>query len=59
MSEELKTCPFCGGKAEITNYPNGWWSIGCENKDCNMVTMTPMTPTKERAIELWNKRAKV
>ncbi len=56
MSEKLKLCPFCGGEAELRKYPDDSWDVTCKNKNCNRVVMTAITQTKERAIELWNKR---
>lgn len=33
MNIELKTCPFCGGKAEVTiaKSPMGTWFVFCKN----------------------------
>lgn len=56
MSEELKPCPFCGGKAELTKFDDDSWDVVCDNENCNRVVMTTLTHTKERAIELWNNR---
>ena len=38
--EELKSCPFCGGKAEIimAKRPIGAWFVSC--KDCKSATDT-------------------
>lgn len=47
---ELKPCPFCGGKAELSNYTHYW--IGC--KDCWVETKC--YKSKEEAIEAWNRR---
>ena len=56
MSEiELKSCPFCGGKAEIMqtaeSYPNGY--IQCSV--CGVSTIS--VPNPENLSELWNTRA--
>lgn len=53
---ELKPCPFC---KEIPKLESGyvnieklWWVEPC---DC--ITMDFCYPTKEEAIEAWNRRA--
>lgn len=55
MSEELKPCPFCGGKGDyyyIMTMRKHW--IGCSNCNC----ATDGYDTEEEAIEAWNTRAK-
>lgn len=53
--EEIKPCPFCGGKAEIDylwynrNYP------GVRCNDCGAYVFA--YNSEEKAIEKWNKRA--
>lgn len=52
MSEELKPCPFCGGKnMRIWNTSTPW--VSCD--DC--LANTAYGETKEEAIEQWNRRA--
>lgn len=59
-NSELETCPFCGGKAYIKSWLpyDGYqgestkYRVTC--KDCN--ARTDDVDTKQRAIELWNKR---
>lgn len=51
MTEELKPCPFCGGKAEFEN-DNGEWFVFCEK--CG--SMTVLFETKPEAKEAWNTR---
>lgn len=46
---ELRPCPFCGGKAHIMR--GGHW-IACE--DCQ--SESGYCSTKEEAIEAWNRR---
>ncbi len=60
MSDEgLKPCPFCGGKAELTEwhggneYSHGWWVI-CE--ECG-VYADFHTSEKRVAIKAWNERS--
>ena len=55
--DELKPCPFCGGKAFSTGVlPTYGFDVMyraiCE--DCNI--STPSKWTKEKAIEAWNRR---
>ncbi len=54
---DLKTCPFCGGEAEleITNreYP---FTVWCGNVDCTFWLCGTYSPTKEDATRLWNIR---
>lgn len=62
MSDELKPCPFCGGE-DI----DGDFVIGHQGGDItkplvasgcwNCSACGPDKPTKQEAIEAWNKRA--
>ena len=58
MNEELKSCPFCGGKAEIImfNTEDGMVTVGCTNEECD-ITMGKAFFTDEEAIRHWNRRA--
>ena len=51
MSEELKPCPFCGGKAKLMISVEDW--VLCTI--CKASSDTTSDP--KRAIEKWNKRA--
>lgn len=56
MSEiKLKSCPFCGGKAEsLTPWAGtvcGYW-VRCEACGCE----TAVYSTKEQAEKVWNRR---
>ena len=52
---ELKPCPFCGcAKVSVGNFA-GWFYGKCLDDNCR--TMGPTKPTKEEAIEAWNRRA--
>lgn len=63
--EELKPCPFCGGKAILRKYTDGRissFTVRCENM-C-VVTCSRRDakvrwrPTlKREAVETWNRRA--
>lgn len=56
----LKPCPFCGGKAEIIQ-TGSMWSVNCQNayvgSDCPVAPWTGYAQTKESAIKIWNQRA--
>lgn len=52
MSKELKPCPFCGLQARIRKINAEYYVITC-TKNCVETEIT----TKEKAIEIWNKRA--
>lgn len=60
MSRIVKTCPFCGGLAEIRSGVNtGSKTIGCENIKCvnSIAYKIPMPGyTDDGLIDLWNKR---
>lgn len=49
--DELKPCPFCGGKAELKQFC-GWWGAQC----CNGCCFARSAKTQEEAIENWNRR---
>ena len=49
MTEKLKPCPFCGGKA-IFEENTGTFFIHCES----CCAFTPDFNTKEQAIKAWN-----
>ncbi len=59
-NEELKPCPFCGGKAttsekEDVKVPHGWGWVGCQ---CCKAFMdwSHGESGKRLAIEAWNRR---
>jgi len=58
---ELKRCPFCGGKAEILEWknqiPQEVWFVGCNNEGCYLSRPRGIHGNKQNAIDLWNKRA--
>lgn len=58
MAEELKPCPFCGGKAEIHSDGAFWkFHVECANVKCGGTTGTVPTKTVASAIKAWNTRA--
>lgn len=52
MLNELKPCPFCGGKAHLVDLGYSWTRCDeCEAEG-------PCESTAQRAIEAWNRRVK-
>ena len=60
MSEELKPCPFCGGRAgiKITQHvPRGYdYTPQCKNPHC-CGRLYKKFEDRETAIKMWNRRA--
>lgn len=70
MNEEIKSCPFCGGKATIRGKMKSYgFTIWCQCDECDARTtgycpnlddeeasVASIEKCKEKAIELWNKR---
>lgn len=55
--EELKTCPFCGGKAEfdiVKDFDEKIVSVSVMCKNCAAITRS--YATKNAAMQAWNKR---
>lgn len=52
----LKPCPFCGGKAELTEsfYQTPVWRVVCHK--CEIATFLFLSP--ESAAKRWNRRVK-
>ena len=53
--EELKLCPFCGGKAELLIVPDKQtkWIVRCRSCFTNNCTFV----SDHDAVEAWNRRA--
>ncbi len=51
MTEKLKPCPFCGGKAEIEGERIFW--VSCQECCAESNSFIEL----EEAIEAWNRRA--
>lgn len=58
MTDKLKPCPFCGGKAALKTMGNGYY-VDCalEKEFCAVIPSTWSYQTAEDAIEAWNARA--
>ena len=54
MSNDLKPCPFCGGKAN-RRIVDGWERICCTNVSCQ--TTGGRHVGEQDAIAAWNRRA--
>ena len=54
--DELKSCPFCGGKAHIEQYmqPKEEWRIMCMNCPTRFGRYAGLT--KKEVIKAWNTR---
>lgn len=53
MSDELKTCPFCGNQPLISQWSNhGYWRINCDDCDIEM----DFYHSREDVIAAWNRR---
>ena len=60
--DELKPCPFCGGKAEL--YESEAYNLKTETKEkdirwfvmCEQCTALTCGALKKKAIETWNRR---
>ena len=57
MAEELKACPFCGGKAETVQFTKKRWTVECFADGCGagIISQGDM----QTAIAAWNNRAQV
>lgn len=55
MTDQLKTCPFCG---EEGNYKldHGWHGVGCQTNRCPGYRFALQHRTKDEAVEAWNNR---
>lgn len=53
MTEELKRCPFCNGKAELFGGFDGLYQVICTK--CNG-TIDALSDKKEEVVAAWNTR---
>jgi hypothetical protein len=54
-AKKLKTCPFCGGRAELSYCEDEYW-VTCLGEDCEICPQTACHHTAEKAVAAWNKR---
>ena len=66
-SPDLKRCPFCGGDAmlrRVWTHHNGgideetYYMVGCTKHPCHAQIGRVRHKTRERAVEVWNRRHK-
>lgn len=59
MTDNLKRCPFCGGKPEVSSFKDGngrlLYAINCDMKDCP-TNPAWATRAEKDAIAAWNRR---
>ena len=57
MSDELKACPFCGGKAETVQFTRKRWTVECFADGCGagIISQGDM----QTAIAAWNTRTQL
>lgn len=53
-NEELKPCPFCGGKANIEGGKSPYWVYWIKCYECRVETEA--YDFEEDAIAVWNRR---
>lgn len=56
---ELKLCPFCGRQATGLMVRKGvicLFTVGCQNKECDVRPETHLCMTMEEAADKWNHR---
>jgi hypothetical protein len=53
----LLGCPFCGVEPDVFETNMHGWAVACYNPDCIFKPSRFDLETREKAIELWNKRA--
>ena len=61
MTDELKSCPFCGGEAHATHWEN-WmlpWAVKVDHKEgCLLggIDWPPRFLSEEELVDTWNTR---
>lgn len=54
--DELKPCPFCGGRAILRRDSSGCY-VKCNNGMCKVMSTTWYYDKEDEAITAWNRRA--
>lgn len=57
--KEMKSCPFCGGKATLLHKDGtDYWAVGCTNIQSCPIAPIPFIkcPSEKAAIDAWNTR---
>ena len=55
--EQLKPCPFCGGKARLYIRLGLWWvSCTTSREECEVDCHTRVCDLPDMAVKIWNKR---
>lgn len=52
MSDKLKPCPFCGGRAMLSGCEDWQWTVICNECD----SLIGYNETEQAAIDAWNNR---
>jgi predicted nucleic-acid-binding Zn-ribbon protein len=55
MNNELKPCPFCGGKPYITK-DEDFFEIGCSNPKYKITSVYVNGKDEKKTTAVWNKR---
>jgi hypothetical protein len=61
MRKRLKSCPFCGKRAELIedmDHHGEWFDLGCSDEECIVKKVFYRQPVDHlaAAIEAWNTR---
>lgn len=56
MTEILKSCPFCGGKAEYDDNEAAFYGFDTPGVECTVCGVRNFEASMESAIKNWNKR---
>lgn len=57
IEDNLKNCPFCGGKSELKRTRDNaqWWYGECTKSPCYARQLA--SPTAKEAADMWDRRA--
>ena len=54
--DEIKQCPFCGGKAEVNHVSLGGYETGYDVRCPDCGCGTDYCDKRQQAIDAWNRR---